>query len=557
MKKRIIALFVAALMLLSVFAMTACEDEDESSAVDSSVAESSTEEVSNEEVTPPTPKEMLVNALKNSFGESKEEGSEENDSAIENAFAIGDSKLDIDISLNKMESEGESAIPGLPLNLKSSLLLDMDSESALGFKMQADGSLTFAGETVPFDILTDGNGIYFDNFFGLTEEKFGMSDVFEMMTDMGMSSIPDTSDYEKLPEILGGIIEKVLSSNLKDDAYTAEVKDITLEGKEYKGATVVTFTLTAENAQEIFDAVIDELIANEITNKLWGEDLSLMKEDDYNIADDFSKLVVNVQIAEESIVGIDFTLDYFDYDYSYDEEILYGDECNHGDDFDEDIVYDDKELLDGGYVADNTEPEKVAYTMTFVYAVTDNGFKINFAPSQEADSEKYVITYSLGEAGELKLSADSILGEVTTTLFAVEGTVTENKFDGKLTITVNGQTIQVVFTLEYSDTNVKLTISGIVIPMDGMSLALPINAVIDITATENKCTIAGSAKMEFTGIAFDASFSITEEITEVTIEDINPEDYSSMDDPDDGERLGKQFQKLYPNIYALVMANQE
>ncbi len=556
MKKRIIALFVAALMLLSVFAMTACEDEDESSAVDSSVAESSTEDVSEESSVPPTPKEMLLNAFKNSFSEINTEGSEENDSAIENAFAIGDSKLDIDLSLNKMESEGESAIPGLPLNLKSSLLLDMDSESALGFKMQADGSLTLAGETVPFDILTDGNGIYFDNFFGLTEEKFGMSDVFEMMTDMGMSSVPDTSDYEKLPEILGGIIEKVLSSNLKDDAYTAEVKDITLEGKEYKGATVVTFTLTAEIAQEIFDAVIDELLANEITNKLWGEDLSFMKEDDYNIADDFSKLVVNVQIAEEAIVGIDFTLDYFDYDYNY-EDIITDGECDHGGNFDEDIIYDDDELLDGGYVADNMEPEKVAYTMTFVYAVTDNGFKINFAPSQEADSEKYVITYTLSEAGELKLSADSILGEVTTTLFAIEGTVTENKFDGKLTITVNGQTLQVVFTLEHSDTNVKLTISGIVIPMDGMSLALPINAVIDITATENKCTIAGSAKMEFTGIAFDASFSITEEITEVTIEDINPEDYSSMDDPDDGERLGKQFQKLYPNIYALVMANQQ
>ena len=233
MNKRILAILIAVMMLLSAFVFAGCNNEN---------GEESQKEL--------TAKELFEVSLKNLVA-STEDIKELPNTSGESKFELSVDKLlfgETDLTqLGKISFSG-TALTGGDKNV------------------QASFELSAFGETVPMEMIVNDENVFLVDFFGLNDKAIKVEVPESTGEEAGVNSILQKGD--KIPEILEHVvksIETVINANFDDSAFSMEDKDDT---------KVITLTVDNEKATKIASELIDELLKNEDIKEMF---LSLMK----------------------------------------------------------------------------------------------------------------------------------------------------------------------------------------------------------------------------------------------------------------------------------------
>lgn len=236
--KKLTALLLALLMVFTAAALSACKEKggESSKTADES---SKTEQTA-------SPKQLFIDSLRELSAESTK---------LPTTGKTDFSGMQVSFKANGSVKNGISAID---LGADINGAFDMKNES-----FSLDGKLNLLGDTLDVYIGTDGENTYFD-LPGILEKAVRLDtsagtdedddtddgDNYSggSVTSAGMSTLPldilnsfPTAQFKAVADLAKESFEK----HLKDEYFTESNKDITVNGKEYKNARVLT--LSADN----------------------------------------------------------------------------------------------------------------------------------------------------------------------------------------------------------------------------------------------------------------------------------------------------------------------
>ncbi len=510
MKRRIIAFLTAIMMLVSMFLLTGCFGDKDDKDDDKSTASGGSEIT--DEVK--TAKDILLNALQNTFNKDDKEEIKLPDVLTNHT---GDMKFDMSLNVNKLSAQGEDITGGKPINLSMTAQADRESKLYSG-----QMSLDFMGENPVIDMVydeTDGN--YYFNIKDITEKPIQLNP--EMMGEEAVESFDYASVYEAISEA----ISTAILENMDESAFTSETKDVTIDGTEYKGATVITVAFGEKAFAEIEESITKILEENEAVKDLIESGrLSL----DFDL-DELKEIKVVATIAAEALVGMDIEITAVADDTEDDDE--------------------DQSGVIG--MADTF----VGTTETFAIRCSINGdnykIKMGILGEDDYDYDQGVVaieyTYDSETFAEV-FSVDLTEGKETTNVFKAEGTYKDNKHEGALTVEIEGQPVNIEYSIELGEDKGKIEIPEINMEMNGMTITIPLNLSIEYLNEETKSSFSGSIDTSFMGmIEVDIEFSFDIELVDVTVEKVTD---SVAADQLDTEALGTAFMQKYPTIFAFI-----
>ena len=243
MKKRFFAALTALILAVSALTFTACSE--------------------------PTPKELFSESLINAFNSEEK-------SFISNMLTTEqkDTKSTLKLEIDKLASQGNDLTSFGKIALEGTVLADFESKL-----QQTDLSFSFMNENPTVSAVTDLNTgkTFYTDLLGVNKKPIILED-----GQQNPSGDVDLSDVSIDPEAITQIIDSltaVIEKNITETAYTAEEKTVTVDGKTFEGATVVTLNITNEMAKTIGKEFTDALLANEAIKSMMGDDFKFEEGD--------------------------------------------------------------------------------------------------------------------------------------------------------------------------------------------------------------------------------------------------------------------------------------
>ncbi len=530
MKKLISILLTIALLSISALALVGCPAE---------------EEVQNESsVNEPTPKELFMEGLSNAFGSSDSEA-EQSDIFTSLFFNTGKdyvSQSKIDILKYKTREFNLTEYGTLSITASNSV----DFESQL---QEMSTVINFLGEEAPIKYLYSKDGTYFVDMFGTNEKPLFLEnyDFGEEGTNPLDSIIDKYGDISKLSEALGAhfaeATDKVLSAHAEDGVYTSETKTVTLEGKEYKDASVITFTISGGKVAQIANELVDELLAHEDIDAILGEDF------DKNVYldgfDDLKEIRIRNTVSEKKTVGLDIE---FESTEDPDEE-----------DTGPELTPLSAKPLNGTAESESdaskAEDDNLITIIETINCVFDGeNYYIYFGTMKNGAYdliEGYYTVKSVhnAETNEYEFIIKENTNTATTELLSFKGTKTDKKTEGVFTFVDEPSINTMKVSFEGDEKSGKIMLSEFKTSRSNSDVTYDFDANIQLVYTieESKINLGGKLyiTLDEKEIEMEANVDEVIEFKDVTLEKIT--DYMAYEDFDitqANEKLSEKYPKI-------------
>ena len=511
--KKLTALLLALLMVFTVAALSACKEKggESSKTADES---SKTEQTA-------SPKQLFIDSLRELSAESTK---------LPTTGKTDFSGMQVSFKANGSVKNGISAIDlGADLNGA----FDMKNES-----FSLDGKLNLLGDTLDVYIGTDGENTYFD-LPGILEKAIRLSSetdpddegATDATVSAGMSTLPldilnnfPTAQFKAVADLAKESFEK----HLKDEYFTESNKDITVNGKEYKNARVLTLSADNDKCVSLLTALRDEV---------------LLSEEMYNAM----KALADLTGKFEPGTYEEFVADTKE---STDESFK-----NLSAGLDAEIVIENGKAAAGSidaHISFKTEEDAVNITVDAEF---------------DTESHNAVISLDNGADNTMKLTANDTsfefyidmagkrIGEIKCTRNA------DNVWEGELSLTPNstdGDTaasaVAVKFAFKADENSFGFNISEISVTNEGVTITLPVQLTVSFEVTEAGITGDISFKLDLTEAGMPLSADISAEFSVEFKDEVNvslPESFIKSDEVDPAELLDKLTKKC-PNIVAMI-----
>lgn len=513
--KKLTALLLALLMVFSVAALSACKgNESDGSKTPSDESSKTTEAAS--------AKQLFIDSLRELSAESTK---------LPTTDKTDFSGMQMSFNANGSVNYGEMSID-----------LGADINGAFDMKNNAfsvDGKLKLLGDTLDLYLGTDGENTYID-LPGILEKAIRLSseadndedDDTDAAVSVGVSSLPldilnnfPTAEFQAVIELAKESLEK----HIKDEYFTESNKDITVNGKEYKNARVLTLSADNDKCAALLTALRDEV---------------LLSEEMYNAMKAFADLT-----------------DIFD-PGTYEEFVASAKE-----DTDEDLADCSANINADVIIEDG---KAVACKSNVVIEIKEPGMGVVLASEMDTESYNTEFTFSEG-SGKLYLKADGKniefyivsdnerIGEVKCTLNS------DNVWEGELSITPGSSddgddpdvsAVSVKFAFKADETGAGFNISELSVTTSGTTITLPLQLTVSFEVTETGISGDFSLKLDLTDVGMPVTIELGAEFSVEFKETVNvslPESFVESGDIDSEALVDKILEKC-PNAAALIAA---
>lgn len=511
--KKLTALLLALLMVFTVAALSACKEKggESSKTADES---SKTEQTA-------SPKQLFIDSLRELSAESTK---------LPTAGKTDFSGMQVSFKANGSVKNGISAIDlGADLNGA----FDMKNES-----FSLDGKLNLLGDTLDVYIGTDGENTYFD-LPGILEKAIRLSSetdpddegATDATVSAGMSTLPldilnnfPTAQFKAVADLAKESFEK----HLKDEYFTESNKDITVNGKEYKNARVLTLSADNDKCVSLLTALRDEV---------------LLSEEMYNAM----KALADLTGKFEPGTYEEFVADTKE---STDESFK---NLSAG--------------LDAEIVIENGKAAAGSIDARISFKTEEDAVNITVDAEFDTESHNAVISLDNGADNTMKLTANDTsfefyidmagkrIGEIKCTRNA------DNVWEGELSLTPNstdGDTaasaVAVKFAFKADENSFGFNISEISVTNEGVTITLPVQLTVSFEVSEAGITGDISFKLDLTEAGMPLSADLSAEFSVEFKDEVNvslPESFVKSDEVDPAELLDKLTKKC-PNIVAMI-----
>jgi len=525
MTKRISAVVIAMLLVLTSMLMTACKTSKPSD--DESDDESTEESSKNSGGSLFAP--FLDKIDKDVTSDLKNEGSKElvsnitaslgNITALKNDGGLGDAsemvtsgedlKLSLNIDIDELSVDGEGLPTEDPASLDMTLGIDIDNVAA-----ELDFTAELAGDSLTASAIANLDGVYLTEIAGMhdkpifvTYEEIGL-DISELET--AFEEFDEVAEYtEAQMDAMIVIIDALvvaIDNNVTDDDFVSTTENLTINGVTYENANVLTLTVDNEMFKAVLLDFFTALEGNEAVEEYLYENFGFEDIDAEEIANEFyldgTFEIKSYTIGEETVA---ITIDAID--NSTNEVVLFIN-CHF---VDENI---------------NIKCGKGEKAFEFVYTL---------------DGEEEFIEFNMLD------------GEVSDNFIRIKGTYKDGTHKGTLFINSEEDSIAIGFELKITETSVKFTINNIKLDEASYDMTLSFEAKV----TKNKISYTFEIDADIDNIVINASFTIGIENTDLDI--IAPESYDKYTDltEADFENWAANLEKNLPNIYELLTAVSE
>ncbi len=531
MKKRVFAFLMAALLVLSSLLLAGCENKTD----DSDDVNSTDESINVENL---SAKELFGISIFNSVLGSTPE--------VPDVVTDADSGVSMKVSadINKLTVEGQDITNGKPLTAEFELKADIEKMIA---EIKANASVL--GDKLSADAVISTNGIYVVDVLGINGSPISIP-LDELGIDKDMidqileqSTAMTDKATKAIEKYITDIVESI-NKNISDDKFVSENKDVTVDGKEFKGAKVITFTVDAETAKALVSDVITALAENDDllelmempkpTDEELEETLTEMKE---SLDEVFGSIeVVNTVVGSESVA--------FDVKINFNQ------------------VSKSASATDGGEVKYEEQITPYTFGLKSTFVDSNANIKLGFIDGNGefvAEDGYFVYDYKLnGENESLKLALVEEDGE--TVILELNGTLKNGKHEGTLALSPEMGGVSIKYAFEEKANGGKLSISQITVKEGSTSVSIDLDLAIDYKVTDSEISMKVDVKFDMEDeVSIDASFAISFTSGNVNInEPSNSMSYKEIDEDTLMDWASKLEDKL-PNIMKYVndIMNQE
>lgn len=522
MKKLISILLTIALLSISALSLVGCP-------ADETQDESSVEEL--------TPKELFEEGLNNAFGVSDGANAQGGEliSSIIDAEKDFVSQSKIDILKYKMDEFDLAEYGTVSITATNSV----DFESQL---QEMSTVINFLGEEASMKYLYGNDGTYYVDMFGINEKPLFLEsfNFGEEEPDPLESIIEKYGDIDKfsdeMKKHITNAINKAFSGHADDGTYTSETKTVTLEGKEYKDANVITFKISGGNVAQIANELVDEILANEDLRSLLGDDF-----DEKTFLDGYDGLkevrIINV-ISDKKTVGLDIEIESID-DPESDE--------------DDDPGFIPLAVSPAESVSESSseeEPDTIVETVRSVFDGENYYITIGTMKKGAYDLSRGYYTIKNvrnAETNEYEFIVKENTNTATKELLSFKGTKTDKKTEGVLLYLDEPSINTVKVSFEGDAKSGKIMLSEFKTSLPDPEFTYDFNANIQLVYTIEESKIHVGGKLHIADEEFEAEANLDEviEFKEVTLEKITDYiAYEEFDITQMEEKLSEKYPKL-------------
>lgn len=512
MKKRLFAAFTALIMLLSVFAFASCEDESAEASSDVSAEESEKEL---------TPRELFTASIFKTVAD----GVINTDNSVDDILNMltgstnaADGVGKLSLSVDKLNIEGATLdMFGGKASIEADIQFDKDTQIS-----KIDYALDFMGEKPTGGVLYDNANkkMFITDLFDSLEKPILVNPAnLEDSVDLGSFNSASPFDMDDVKYVFNSAVNAI-GNNIKDDMFTSEVKDVTVDGNSYNGATVITLTVPKEASTAIAKEFIDSLLKNETIKSTLDADIEIEEEDFPE-----SIKIVNTVVDKKSLA--------LDVDIKLPEKTTANDESDE----DEGPEYDTI-AIHTSYVGDN--------------------FKLDFGPvdaeGKYFNEHGYIsVSYTLDGENEKFIVGGMSDGEKVE-IIKIEGTNKNGEHKGSAYFGTERDSLSFPYAFVENDNGGILVIGPFESNVSGEKEKLDLKISANLTTTDTKMSLNGTASFKEGTNEIAVSFTETLEQKDVTLEPIT--DYIEIDDFDES-KLETAFKEKYPTLYQMIAGNNE
>ncbi len=515
MKKRFFAAFTALVLILSVFAFASCDNETATDTSSEASAEESVKEL--------TPKELFTSSLFKTVADSQING--ENTSAEIFDMIMGNTKPkdsvgEISFKIDKLNIEGATLdLFGGDVSVSADIAFDADTQLS-----KIDYELSFMGEKPTA-------GILYDN----ANKKIFITDLFDSLEKplLAISAETGIDAYNFDTEVVKYIFDSAVNAfgnNIKDDMFTSETKDVTVDGNSYNGATVITLTVPKEAAIAIAKEFTDSLLKNETIKPMLPDGLTVVEDG----APESIKLINTV--VDEKSVALDVEIKLGEKTTEIVEtSIIVGEESE--DDEDEGPEFDTI-VIHTSYVGDN--------------------FKLEVGPVDAEgnyfDEHGYIaISYTLDGENEKFVFGGMEDGEKVE-IIKIEGTNKNGEHKGTASLGTERDNVSFPYAYVENGNNYSFEIGPFESNGSGETEKLDLKLTANYTLTDTKVSLNGTVSFKESTNEIALTFTETLEYKDVTLEAIT--DYIEIEEFDES-KIENAFKEKCPTLYQMVKGSNE
>ncbi len=517
MKKRLFAAFTALIMLLSVFAFASCDNETATGTSSEASAEESVKEL--------TPRELFTASIFKSVADS-EINTDNSVDDIWNMLNGNTTAVDgvgkLSLSIDKLNIEGATLEAfGGKASIDADFQVDMDTKIS-----KIDYTLNFMGETPT-------GGIMYDN----ANKKIFITDLFDSLekpllvdsVDLDFYNSAYTFDMDDFKYVFDSAVNAI-GNHIKDDMFTSEAKDVTVDGNSYNGATVITLTVPKEAAIAIAKEFTDSLLKNETIKSMLPDGLTVVEDG----APESIKLINTVVDKKSLALDVEIKLGEKTTEI-LETSVIVGEESE--DDEDEGPEFDTV-VIHTSYVGDN--------------------FKLEVGPvdaeGKYFDEHGYIaISYTLDGENEKFVFGGMEDGEKVE-IIKIEGTNKNGEHKGTASLGTDRDNISFPYVFVENDNGGSFEIGPFESNGSGETEKLDLKLTANYTLTDTKTSLNGTVSFKESTNEIALSFTETLEYKDVTLEAIT--DYIEIEEFDES-KIENAFKEKCPTLYQMVMGDNE
>lgn len=521
MTKRILAILLSLLFVLSAFLMSACDKKKSSDDDDEST--SKTEEQSKIDVENATPEEIFKQSLSNMVADLIPESvSDSFDIPDVDDFKneLSDFSIGAKVEANKLVIDGVDILDGKSIKANADVTVDGDN-----YAMEANLGFDFMGEKPKASAIINRDGLYVTEALGVIDKNLYLElpigeYIDQIEAYMEQASLSE-EDAQKIVDAVVDIIEaieKAIDKNT-DDAYTTETKTLTIDGVEFKDARVVTLTLTPEIMKNLATDVVNDIVAIEALKEYFStingggelneEELKDSLADALDSADLPTIKAITTVSSEGDVVEFDVIVT-MEGEGEFKVEI-----ATVGDNFKLKMGMLENGVFTNDYIALEYTYDKASKAEKFVFGMADLSERVDY--------------------------------------LVMEGTFDGKKHEGTLTINMPDGEISIKYALESTDNSFSLNVKDVSTKVDGATVTFPVDVTVYGKATENEVTFGAKIKLDMEdSVEIDASVEFTVKACDVTIK--APASYTNVQDmtEDDLMDMLTKVSQKFPNIMSFI-----
>lgn len=537
MSKRILAILLSLLLALSTCFLAACGGEDGEASVSESQADE--EGSANESGDENSEDDGVIDPEKDSamviFKGSLENLTMEfvPDDVADSIYPGNDTDLTgaLKLEVNKLSIQGEDLLGGNPIKATFDASYDKDNAAT-----SIDIGLDALGEkptlSAVYNVVDTGYNVYFTDLLGIDEDVFFVhlpqEELDEYMNLINSQSQFSQEELEALEEGLEQVVEtikKALADNVPEEAFAKEIKTVTVDGVEFEDACIVSLDLTTEILKALSEDVVGGILSNEAIAAILsqnGVDVDEIKDEFLNDLNDDKDIpalkFINTLDKDGNIICFDVVM-------SMDAE-------------DQGAIKLDIDTVNGNF--------KLKAGVIDGESFANDYFYIEYLYNTSVLSESFAI--------------GMFDNEQRNDMLSIQGTNDGNKRVGTLSVNVEETKVSFKYDLESTAETLNLKITDLSIPVQGMSVTLPIEINFYNTVNDKEIASGFTIKASVAGFAdidIVAEYSVRTD-ADVTIE--IPTEYVDFDNITEEEMLARvdkwaaAAQTKYPNILNAIKA---